>query len=312
MRICASMPRWWLLAACSVLWTLVAHADETGWRNPFLNQGDFGKAVNAYADDNSVADVDGGDIHSYWGYAFDLPAQAVIEGIAVRFDAEMTGQSEAGFEVELSWDAGNTWTTTGYEQWFGEQMQTFVVGGAGVLWGRPWMPSEFESTSFRVRVTAITPGGGKVIKLDWIPVTIYYGIVNQELSLDPGTAVFDPLGFSDFDAGHKDVSQTVTITSNIDWVVTVRASSSTWSFEGVHSDPLKPAGELLWAASTSFPEVTWISTDFVGMTMIESQVAEGTSGIGIVLDMDLRMVLDYDEDPPGTYSIPFMYTITTP
>ena len=75
--------------------------------------------------------------------------------------------------VELSWNAGSSWTAAKTDSVETTTEHTATLGGSTDTWGRSWTVSETGDANFRVRVTVNTTDDGTHF-LDWIPVKVYY------------------------------------------------------------------------------------------------------------------------------------------
>jgi hypothetical protein len=178
----------------------------TGWMNPTANipgpnNWGFNKPASAYTygiglppDDWPTAEAMPGtmqgkpfNVHEYYGYGFSVPAGATIDGIEVRMDASQRSLSPpttSSLAVELSWDGGTSWTTTGYGTGplnsGGESpfitYTIYTKGGISDDWGHTWTADEINNNNdFRVRLTATIIGSsnGRTY-LDWVPVAVTY------------------------------------------------------------------------------------------------------------------------------------------
>lgn len=287
--------------------------ETTGWLNPSAEAGEFAKATNAFYDDNSVADLDNAQTHQFWGYGVTLPAGAIIHGIEVRVDAERVTQEAAEIQLEVSWDGGLSWTSTGHSTGsLSPTMSTHIAGSPTDTWDRSWFPSEFEDGSFRVRAMVISAGTGKVVKLDWLPVAITYD--TQTLELSTQSLDFAPLTLADFDSGFQEIApaQTLTVSSSCSWVITIQAASTAWVYVGSFADPFKPCADLEWMSTSVHPSVTYVSGSYSGLSTSPTLVASGDAGSEIPVVLDARMLVSYALDPPGDYSIEITYVLTTP
>ncbi len=152
-------------------------------QNATNNSAVSGAFVNpeyAYLDDGFWASATNGQVQDYYGYNFSIPDGEMVRGIEVGISGWGRYANDARFDVELSWDGGTSWTSTGY----GTEIFTtgfpvlFETGGATDLWGHNWTPYEVNN-NLRVRVTAVAnmgPGSGTHwVNLEWVPVTVYYG-----------------------------------------------------------------------------------------------------------------------------------------
>jgi hypothetical protein len=129
------------------------------------------------------------------------------------------------------------------------------------------------------------------------------------LVLSTSTINFGTLTEADYDAGQKDLvaAQGLQIWSNRNWTLTVAANAGTWTGPWA-----KPAADLLWRATTADGRVTSHVSTFTGLTIGATQVAAGNRGGNIGLSMDFRVLVSWENDPAGDYSLGFTYTLTAP
>ncbi len=131
------------------------------------------------------------------------------------------------------------------------------------------------------------------------------------LTVNTATINFGTLTMDDYDLGYKELlgAQIVTVWSNRDWTLTVAANSATWTGPWA-----KPASDLeLKVASVSKPDrVTFYASAYFGLAMTAQDVAVGVPGGNIAFTMDFRVLLDWDNDVAGDYSLGFTYTLTAP
>lgn len=103
--------------------------------------------------------------------------------------------------------------------------------------------------------------------------------------------------------------QTLTITSTTStWTLSVRAGTATFSFTASSGDPNpnKPAADL--AVRTPATSSTWLA-----LTSSNQVLSTGAKAArGQVRAVDYRLTSNLKTDPPGTYSIAVIYTLTTP
>jgi uncharacterized repeat protein (TIGR01451 family) len=140
-------------------------------RSATSNTGTFTNPTDAYADGGNYAQATNGMVHDYHGYGFTIPGGATIRGIEVRLDAwRQTGRT-GSIGVELSWNGGTDWTSTGYGtgSLTGSQSSRYA-GSPTSLWGHNWTPSQVN-TGLRVRLSVTATGW---VRLDWVPVTVCY------------------------------------------------------------------------------------------------------------------------------------------
>jgi hypothetical protein len=104
-------------------------------------------------------------------------------------------------------------------------------------------------------------------------------------------------------------AQTLTIFSNNrTWTLSVRALTSTFSFVPLLGDPNpnKPASDLAVRAPAT-------SSSFLALTTTNQVLSTGPkSGSNQTRTLDYRLDSNLGTDPPGTYTISIIYTITQP
>jgi hypothetical protein len=161
-------------------------AGNTGLLNPTANAVDgsgFTNPTRAYTDGVNYASAVSGRRHRYYNYGISIPGGCSISGIQVRLDWWLTNTLGINtMSAELSWNGGTSWTTPvktdGVET---TTEHTGLLGGASDAWGRTWTASELGNANFRARLTtSCVPNGLEIcfapsFRLDWVPVTVYYG-----------------------------------------------------------------------------------------------------------------------------------------
>jgi len=148
---------------------------DTGTQSPTLDSGNFTSSSNAFADGNPVARFRANDSHQYFGYNFVFGLNPIIEGIEIRVDAQSDNGKQATLNIELSWDGGSSFTSTGRNTGVMPTSEnTFTFGGPTDTWGRTWAESELTSNNFRVRLNSASSDNNRVGRLDWLPVTVYF------------------------------------------------------------------------------------------------------------------------------------------
>lgn len=292
---------------------VVQGQQSTSWLSPSQESGQFRKATGAFSDGGRAARFREGESHVYWGYGISLPSGAQVVGIEVRLDVSERKQQGGTLQVELSWNGGASWTSTGYGTGpIPRNETTILLGGPTDTWGRSWSPAELSNTNFRVRL--VVTGSDVDGELDWLPVRVYYTLPPQSLSISPTLVDFGTLGTADYDRGYRELSpaQTITVDSGTDWVLYIQADSPQWSYSGAYADPQKPAGDLLWRTTSGDVRVTSLQGAYVPAGTSPALAAAGTPGTGIAVESHFRVLLSYENDPPGSYSLGIIYTLTTP
>ena len=107
----------------------------------------------------------------------------------------------------------------------------------------------------------------------------------------------------------KASAQTLTIlSSSATWTLNVRALTSTFTFVPLLGDanPNKPAGDLAVRAPAT-------SATFLALTTSNQVLSTGPkSGSNQTRVLDYRLNSNLNTDPPGTYTISVIYTLTSP
>ncbi|HAZ27381.1 TPA: hypothetical protein DCY67_02020 [Candidatus Acetothermia bacterium] len=129
------------------------------------------------------------------------------------------------------------------------------------------------------------------------------------LTLSTNVINFGALTEADYDAGRKDLvaAQGLQIWSNRSWTLSVAANAGTWTGPWA-----KPTTDLQWRATTTDGRVTSHVNTLTGLTIGATQVAAGSRGGNVQLSMDFRVLVSWENDPAGDYSLGFTYTLTAP
>ncbi len=158
------------------------------------------------------------------------------------------------------------------------------------------LPSAFGQTTQTVTITSTVP---------------------QVLSLGVDTnAVSIPFLASDYNtstgAATKTVASanTLSVTSNKNWTVSLRANTATFAFvpSAGDPDPSKPCGNLSYRVSGG-PSFITITTSNVA---VKTGNKGGTATSGNTFAMDYQLTSNLSQDPPGTYTLATVYTLTAP
>lgn len=131
------------------------------------------------------------------------------------------------------------------------------------------------------------------------------------LEVSPNVIDFGTLTIDDYDNGYKDAlgAQIVSVWSNRTWTLTVAADSATWTGPWA-----KPASDLLLrVASVNRPDrITYLLDVLTGLTTAGFTIAQGQPGGNFQHTMDFRVLVSWDNDVAGDYSLGFTYTLTAP
>ena len=147
--------------------------NSVGFKWPTAHSGSWTNAANAYDNtDGTYATDSSGSVNSFTNHGFVVPGGNVIQGIEVKL--EVSGTTAAGnIGVELSWDSGTSWTSSGNITPTLTTTDAVVsLGGPSDLWGRTWVVGEFSNANFAVRLTG-NPSSNTV-QVDAIQVRVYH------------------------------------------------------------------------------------------------------------------------------------------
>ena len=157
---------------------------STGLRSPTTTSGSsnnqFINPTRAFASDNSYAtDVTNGHVQGYATFALGVPVGATIAGIDVAVEARSTDSSGCQVGVELA-SNGSTFTSSGSVTSLATSDSVYSLGGTNNLWGRAWIPSDVNASTFTVRLRYIDPGNactnGSTLSIDQIQARVYYNL----------------------------------------------------------------------------------------------------------------------------------------
>jgi len=156
---------------------------DTGLLSPSAEVADTGggfelNPTDAFADGGGYAsNVNGAaDQHRYYTYSISIPSGCPVKGIEVRLDWWLDATfGTNSMSVELSWDAGTSWTAAETDSTETTSEHTATLGSSTDTWGHAWTVDELGDANFRVRVTSNSDSGFRDFYLDWIPARVYYG-----------------------------------------------------------------------------------------------------------------------------------------
>ena len=151
---------------------------DTGFKSPSATGQDYNQwsnPTNAFASDNSRAREDrNGQQQDWYNFTFGVPGGATIVGIEVSVEAVDWDCSNDGVDIELSWDGGTSYTSSGKgASWPCETEVTNTFGGSADTWGRTWSDFEFSNANFRLRLTK-TGTDWVFIFVDHVQAKVYY------------------------------------------------------------------------------------------------------------------------------------------
>jgi uncharacterized protein YkuJ len=146
--------------------------NNPNFKRPTANSGEWTNPASAYdGTDGTYATDSSGSTNNFSNYDFAIPGSNQIYGVAVQL--EVSGTTAAGtIGIELSFDGGTTWTTSGTVTPTLTTTDVVVtMGGPANTWGRSWTPIEFSSANFAVRLTG-NPSSNTV-QVDGLQVRVY-------------------------------------------------------------------------------------------------------------------------------------------
>jgi hypothetical protein len=141
--------------------------------------------------------------------------------------------------------------------------------------------------------------------------------VPQVLSMTVNTnAVSIPFLGSDYNVSTGAATKTsaaattLAVTSNKGWTVSAKANTAAFGFtpSAGDPDPVKAAGSLSYKL-TSAGTYTAITTTNAAVTTGNKG---GTATAGNTFSVDYQLTSNLSQDPPGTYTLAVVYTLTAP
>jgi hypothetical protein len=105
-------------------------------------------------------------------------------------------------------------------------------------------------------------------------------------------------------------ANTFSVVSNKSWTVSVKANTTAFSFVPSlgDTDPSKPAGNLSYKVSTAGTYTTLTTTN----AAVKTGSKGGSATAGNTFSVDYQLTSNLSQDPPGTYSLAVVYTLTAP
>jgi hypothetical protein len=168
---------------------------NTGAMSPNAQAADTGGSGNGFEVSPTKAFADGpsgtsgaaqningaGDKHRYYDYNLVIPPNATVTGISTRLDwwlDSTSGTNSLG--VELSWDGGAHWTSIkNNTSESTSSSHSDTLGGSTDNWGHTWTAANLSNANFRVRITSNSTYSSRDFYLDWVPVTVYYSVIQE-------------------------------------------------------------------------------------------------------------------------------------
>lgn len=134
----------------------------------------FTSPANGYSLDGLYATSStNGHRQDYYNYGFTIPTGATIVGIEILLTAKQAAGSTNSLAVDLSGNAGSSFTATKSTATLTTSATVYTLGGPTDTWGKSWSASEFSNANFRMRLTN-TVSGGNTTQYDGATIRIYY------------------------------------------------------------------------------------------------------------------------------------------
>jgi Concanavalin A-like lectin/glucanases superfamily len=143
--------------------------NDPNYRRPTANSGSWSNPQNAYDQINDTYAQDNkAKLASFTNHDFGIAGANQIVGIEVKIEAN--GVASSNVSVQLSWNAGTSWTSSKTTPTLGLTDSVYTLGGDSDLWGRSWTPTELNNTNFVLRIT----DPNLQVYVDEIQVRVYY------------------------------------------------------------------------------------------------------------------------------------------
>ena len=151
---------------------------QTAWQSPTATGEDYNQwstPSNAFSSNDQYASEDeNGQQQDWYNFGFSIPAGSTIDGIEVRIEANDLDWSGNGAVIELSWNGGTSYTSTGYSFLHSDDSDAITThGGATDTWGRTWSVAEFSDANFRLKLNK-NGSDFTFVRVDHIEVKVYY------------------------------------------------------------------------------------------------------------------------------------------
>jgi len=147
---------------------------QTNPTNAYTDNSVFAVDTNSGTNSNSSCTNNGKDKHRFYNYGINIPGTTVL-GIEVKLDARVDSTSGSPkLCIQLSWNAGTSWTAAKQTGTLSTTEQTYTLGGAADNWGHVWTLSQLSNANFRVRIIDVASSSSRDFSLDWITVRVTY------------------------------------------------------------------------------------------------------------------------------------------
>ncbi|MBC8514474.1 hypothetical protein H8D30_01250 [bacterium] len=131
----------------------------------------------------------------------------------------------------------------------------------------------------------------------------------QNLTIDTNVVTISTPTVSDFDTGYVEqlAANTLTVESDINWKLTLKGTTASWSCTGAGCWGVKPRADVLWRPSGGGA--------YTSLSATEATLATGgtTSPPGTVdVVVDYRIKVAWESDAEGTYDYDFITYLLSP
>lgn len=193
---------------------MVIDPQVTGWKFPTsIGTTQWADSSNIISDNSIPAQEDTiGHIMESYGYSFEIANGSTIQGIYVKAECRAGGlalpaKSKAFLGINLSWDAGNTYTSIIKNSWtwgVGTSYEVKYYGSYTNNWGRTWLVNETSSSNFYTKIQYTnglanfneSPGFGTDGGCDYVAVDINYTAPQPYITFVNPTPVNGTIGTS--------------------------------------------------------------------------------------------------------------------
>lgn len=136
------------------------------------------------------------------------------------------------------------------------------------------------------------------------PCQVEHGIsasVATVAKLSQTTASTDlgPIGAEAYAANLQSPGPSLSVDANTSWTVTVQSTANTWGYAG-GTDPSKPSTDLKLSGVAN------------GISTTPQHVASGLAGTTFIPAFLFETQWDLEDDPPGTYTLTLVFTLSAP
>ncbi len=156
----------------------VSGTSDTGLTSPTATGGKFNQwtnPTNAYSSNDSYASATNTQLkQSYETFGFSIPTNSTILGIEVVCEGKEVVSSASRQYVNIYNNSSSSWATESGDLFWGAGDTTITKGSSSSLWGKTWVPSDFNNGNFSVYILHYPDGAGDESYLDHIQVKVYY------------------------------------------------------------------------------------------------------------------------------------------